>query len=120
MRLSLKSTEGSVLGANALQGKNYHFNLQENEFGFESASICSDFGPDAAAGGRKNVMIVPPSPRGGTGFSMGAGMALGSLEMMEAMDTFDFSIAYIAGGAFLAFLGMVLVLYHNLGARRDD
>ena len=121
MRLSLKSTEGSVLGANALQGKNYHFNLlQENEFGFESASICSDFGPDAAAGGRKNVMIVPPSPRGGTGFSMGAGMALGSIEMMEAMDTFDFSIAYIAGGTFLAFLGMVLVLYHNLGARRDD
>ena len=121
MRLSLKSTEGSVLGANALQGKNLHFNLQQNEFGFESASTCSDFGPNAAAGGRgQNVMIVPPSPRGGTAFSMGAGMALGLLEMMEVMDTFDFSIAYIAVGAFLAFLGMVLVLYHNLGARWDD
>ena len=110
-----------MLGANALQGKNCYFNLQDDEFGFESASTCSDFGPNAAAGGRgQNVMIVPPSPRGGTAFSMGAGMALGSLEMMEAMDTFDFSIAYIAVGAFFAFLGMVLVLYHNLGARWDD
>ena len=120
MRLSLKSTEGSVLGANALQGNNLHFNLQDDEFGFESASSCNDFGPGEAASERKNVMIVPPSPRGGTASSMGAGMVLGSLEMIEAVDTFDFSIAYIAGGGFLAFLGMFLVLYHNLGARWED
>ena len=121
MRLSLKSTEGSVLGANALQGKNLHFNLQDNIFGFESAMTCTDFGPGVSAGGQhQNVMIVPPLPRGGTALSMGAGMALGSLETIEAMDTFDFSIAYIAGGAFLAFLGIALVLYHNLGSRWDD
>jgi len=120
MRLSLKSTEGSILGANALQGQNLHFNLKDNVFGFESsASTCGDFGSDETIGGRKNVMIVTPLSRGGTS-SIGTGVDLGSLEMMAAVDTFDITIAYISGGAFLALLGVFLVLYHHLGAREDD